>query len=89
MFKYSYNILNYRMQYVIQILIRNVSFSGFHNTTYRGSQALIAHVLTFYMDISVNHLKFPFPLTFPAKSLWVPGLPHPMKMVSSSEQLVK
>ena len=28
MFKYSLNILNYRMQYVIQILIRNVSFSG-------------------------------------------------------------
>ena len=32
-------------------------------------------MLTFYMDIYeyVNHLKFPFPLTFSAKTLWVPA----------------
>ena len=34
-------------------------------------------MLTFYMDILVyeyvNHLKFPFPLTFFAKTLWVPA----------------
>ena len=35
--------------------------------------SVIACVLTFYMDISVNHLKFPFPLTFPAKTFWVPA----------------
>ena len=30
-------------------------------------------MLTFYMDIYVNHLQFPFALTFPAKTLWVPA----------------
>ena len=30
-------------------------------------------MLTFYMDIYVTHLKFPFPLTFSAKTLWVPA----------------
>ena len=37
------------------------------------THSVIARVLTFYMDIlvSVNNLKFPFPLTFPAKTWWV------------------
>ena len=51
MFKYSLNILNYRMirmQYVIQILIRNASFGRFHKidfSRYRGSQQDTAQII--------------------------------------------
>ena len=40
-------------------------------------------MLTFYMDIYeyVNHIKFPFPLTFSAKTLWVPA---PCKIYSEN-----
>ena len=58
MFKYSLNILNYRMQYVIQILIRNSV--DFTISRYRGSQQDTGQIIAEFKLSSTSWFRFVF-----------------------------
>ena len=62
MFKYSLNILNYRMQYVIQILI--ASFGRFHN-----SQQDTAQIIAEFKFSSTSWFRFLFLILWSAEKV--------------------